>query len=441
MAKLFSFPFFEEYELENGLHCLLIPDHEQEGLVVALQLPFGRFTDLPGQEGCADICIGVMQKGTAAKSFEQFSDEFEQRGATLFAEIGEEQTMIGVKMLSRFKEILFPCFWEMVTSPRFDERELARVQQEMITALRAETVDPGTIANRHFFHELAGPDHPAGRHHTVRSIRRIRREQVIAFYDAHVVPGDCTLVIAGDFKPRWFTQQCRETVGRWQSAGRRLPCEAPPAEHPDKAIRFIEKNDLTQVSLVVGQSAPGELDERRNRIALANYVLGAGNFSSRLMTRIRSGAGKTYGIVSHIAAESRFGALSIATSTQNRQLEEVLSAILHEFGLFCSDGITAEELEKAKRFAIGNMAFQLEGITNIVEKILWLRFYRRTIEYIENFDGMIRAITLESVNDAIRSCFNPGKLIIVGVGKKSEVLSQLSRFGTLKRFHYKERLR
>ncbi|MBN1307243.1 MAG: insulinase family protein [Chitinispirillaceae bacterium] len=440
MAKLFSFPSFEEYELENGLHCLLIPDHAQEGLVIALQLPFGRFADPQGQEGCADICIGVMQKGTATKRFEQFSDEFEQRGATLFAEIGEEQTMIGVKMLSRFKEVLFPCFWEMVTEPRFDERELARVQQEMATALRAETIDPGAIAHRHFFNELAGPGHPAGRHHTVRSIRRIRREQVIAFYDAHVVPEDCTLVIAGDFEPEWFARQCRETAAHWRACARRLPCEAPPAEHPGKAVRFVEKNDLTQISLVVGQSAPGEFDERRNRIALANYVLGAGNFSSRLMTRIRSGAGKTYGIVSHIAAERRFGALSIATSTQNRQLEEVLSALLHEFGLFYSDGITADELEKAKRFAIGNMAFQLEGITNLVEKILWLRFYRHTVEYIERFDEMIRAITIESVNDAIRSCFDPEKLIIVGVGKRSEVLSQLSRFGTPKRFHYKERL-
>ena len=441
MAKLFSFPPFEEFELENGLHCILIPDHEQEGLVIALQLPFGRFADPRGQEGCAELCVGLMQKGTATRTFEQFSDQFEHNGATLFAEIGEEHTMIGVKMLSRFKETLFPCFWEMITEPRFNEHELSRLQQEMVTALRAETIDPGSIANRHFFHELAGSGHPAGTHHTVRSIRKIKREQVVGFYNGHVIPADATLVVAGDFQPGWFERHCRETTGRWRSAGRLVLCEASPVEHTGRAIRFVEKNDLTQVSLVIGQSAPGELDGRRNMIALANYVLGAGNFSSRLMTRVRSSAGKTYGIVSHIAAERRFGALTIATSTQNRQLEEVLSAILHEFDLFCREGITAEELENAKRFAIGNMAFQLEGITNLVEKILWLRFYRRTPDYIENFGEMIADISLGSINDAIRNCFNPENLIIVGVGKKSEVLRQLARFGTPRRFHYKDRLR
>jgi len=348
--------------------------------------------------------------------------------------------MIGVKMLSRFLEALFPCFWEMVTMPGFDDRELARVQQEMATALRAETVDPGTIATRHFFHELAGSGHPAGRHPTVQSIRRVRRREVLTFYDSNVVPAEGILVVAGDFAPAVFTRLFRRAVAQWQPSGKRMPCDALPAEHAGAAVRCIEKNDLTQVSLVIGQSAPGELDERRNNIALANYVLGAGNFSSRLMARIRSAAGKTYGIASHIAAERRFGALTIATSTQNRQLEEVLHAILHEFRLFCEQGITAEELEKAKRFAIGNMAFQLEGIMNLVEKMLWLRFYRRTPAYIENFNDMIRAITRESINESVRSCFDPGKLIIIGVGKKTEILSQLSKFGIPKVFHYKERL-
>jgi predicted Zn-dependent peptidase len=84
------------------------------------------------------------------------------------------------------------------------------------------------------------------------------------------------------------------------------------------------------------------------------------------------------------------------------------------------------------------MAFQLEGISNIVEKILWLRFYHRTNNYIETFDEMITAITPDSVNEAISYCFNPEKMIIVGVGKKSEVLSELSSFGTPKQYHYKD---
>ncbi len=441
MAKRFFFPPMKEYLLENGLRVIIIPDHEQEGLVVALQLPFGRFADPAGEEGCAEICIGLMQKGTGTQTFEQFSDQFEHQGATLFAEVGEEHAMIGVKMLSRFKDVLLRSFWEMITSPRFDEREFVRLQKEMMTALRAETVDPGTIANRHFYHEMAGPGHPAGRYHSIQTIRRLSKKRIVDFYTANVIPHGCVFVVAGDVTYDWFESCVRPLATQWGGGGgTRTECEALPAGQRGTAVRFVEKNDLTQVSLMIGQSAPGELDVNRNQIALANYVFGAGNFSSRLMTRIRSLAGNTYSIVSHITAERRFGALTIATSTQNRQLEEVLSAILREFSAFCSDGITPEELENAKRFVIGNMAFQLEGISNLVEKILWLRFYHRTNDYIETFDEMIDGITIESVNQAVRTCFDPGKMIIVGVGKKSEVLSQLAAYGTPKHYHFKEQL-
>lgn len=440
MAKRYVFPAIEETILKNGLKVILVADREQDGLVVALQMPFGRFADAAGSEGCSELCIGLMQKGTHSRTSEQFTELFEHHGASLFADVGEEHAMLGVKMLSGFRDILFPAFWEMITAPLLDEKEFKRLQQEMVTGLRAESIDPGSIANRHFYQELAGSGHPAGRHHSVFTLRKITAHDVREFFTAHVSPNDAVLVIAGNITSEWFVKSGLPLVDGWVNDKKYSCCEALEAPDKPKAVRFIEKNDLTQVSMVIGQAAPGELHPDRHRIALANYVFGAGNFSSRLMTRIRSSAGNTYSITSHIAAERRFGSLTIATSTQNRQLTEVLNAILQEYSRFCSEGITAKELDDVKKFASGNMAFQLEGLTNLVEKLLWLSFYQRSRDYIERFDEMIGDITLDSVNDAVTRCFNPEKLIFIGVGKATEVLAQLEKFGKVSRYHYKDRL-
>ncbi len=440
MSKLFSFPPFEEFELGNGFHCILLPHTEQDVIVIAIQFPFGRFADPVGFEGCVELCIGLMQKGTVNKTCEEFLEQFEQRGAVLFSEVGEEHTIVGVKMLSCFVDALFPCFWEMVTSPRLDPRELDRLKKEMITALRAETIDPGVIASRHFFNELATSRHPAGRYATVSSVRRIDCKKVTELYNEYIVPADAALIVAGNFNPDRFEKKFIINIKSWKKDSRLPFCEAPATIRSGRAVRFVEKNDLTQASILIGQTAPGELDQRRNMIAIANYILGGGNFSSRLMTRIRSSEGKTYGIVSNIASGRRFGAITISTATRNNQLEEVLSAILNEYDIFCREGITEEELEKAKKYAIGNMAFQLEGIMNIVEKLLWLRFYRRTPEYLENFGEMISSISLDLVNETIKKCFNPEDLIIVAVGNKNETLHQLDKFGKPRRFHYKDKL-
>lgn len=439
MTSRFVFPPRDETIGANGLRVILIPDHEQEGFVAALQMPFGRFSDSVGQEGCAELCVGLMQKGTQTLTFDQFSDTFEQHGATLFSEVGEEHTTLGIKVLSRYKEELFPCFWEMVVAPRFDPKEYRRLQQEMVTALHAESVDPGTIANKHFFRALAGSQHPAGRFHTAGVLKKIKLEQIQSFYATHLFPDRAVLVIAGDFDVAWFKETFLPLVGSWPAAALPLSlCEAPSASGGAGAIRLIDKPDVTQVTLLLGQNAPGELDPFRNEVALANYIFGAGNFSSRLMKRVRSTGGKTYGISSHITSERHFGALTIATSTQNQQLTEVLTTIQEEYALFCSSGITAEELEGAKRFAIGNMAFQLEGIATLVEKMLWLSFYGRSTEYLESFENMVQSITLDRVNEGIRTWFSPEKMITIAVGKKVEIMSQLAAFGTPQVFRTRE---
>jgi zinc protease len=184
----------------------------------------------------------------------------------------------------------------------------------------------------------------------------------------------------------------------------------------------------------------GEFSPDRNNIALANYVFGAGNFSSRLMTRIRSKVGRTYGISSQVAAERFFGAFTISTSTQNGQLALMVDAILEEFRDFCKNGITEDELEKAKRFAIGNMAFQLEGIGNVAEKLLWLRFYDYLNSFVEQFDQMINKITIDSVNASIKSLYSPEKLIVIAVGKKSEIADQLKKIGNFTPFHFRDKV-
>ena len=60
--------------------------------------------------------------------------------------------------------------------------------------------------------------------------------------------------------------------------------------------------------------------------------------------------------------------------------------------------------------------------------------------FIEHFEEIIGGITLDSVNSAVRTCFDPERLIIVGVGRRSEVFSELSTFGTPGQYHFKDRL-
>jgi zinc protease len=192
------------------------------------------------------------------------------------------------------------------------------------------------------------------------------------------------------------------------------------------------------VSLILGHPVAGEMDENRNELALANYVMGGGNFSSRLMAHIRSKEGKTYGISSQISCNRDFGVFTIATSTQNSQAAGMLASIMTVYRDVAAAGITADELTKAKQFAIGNMAFQLEGIVNVTDKLLWLRQFGRDISYIENFNDMIDRLSLDSVNNAIRKYLSSPHFAIVAVGRKGAVKDVLAAYGPVRIKHFRD---
>jgi zinc protease len=428
----YKFPAIREELLQNGLTILLVEDHQQEGLTIGLQMPIGEFCDPPGCEGTAEIAIGMLLKGPRSLTPEEFSERLEHIGAALFTEVGDEHCIIGCKLLARYAPVVMPLFWEMILDPGFSPKELTRIKREMTTGFQAETADPMAIANRHFTTLLCGTMHPAGRVQTKRSIQRITLSHITSFYNTYIAPEGGVFVVAGDINSDSMMEKVRSSCSSW-NARRSKPAVVgdPLPLLTSTNIRLVDKPDLSQVSLIMGHPVSGELDEKRNDLALANYVLGGGNFSSRLMAHIRSKEGKTYGISSQISCSRNFGVFTIATATQNAQAADMLASIMTVYRGVAEGGITGEELTKAKQFAIGNMAFQLEGIVNVADKLLWLRQFSRDISYIERFNDMISEISLDSVNSAVRTYLASPYFSIVAVGQKDAIRETLALYGSV----------
>ncbi len=440
MAGIYKFPEIEEIVLSNGLRLIMVPDDEQDGLIAIVQFSVGTFSDPLGKEGTVELCTRLLQKGCGHLNAEQFNEKMEYTGASLFSDVGEEHVAMGVRMLASKQQEIFPLFWKMISEPVMEQREFNLLQRELITTLKAEISEPGVLVNRHFYRELAGEEHPAGRFYSIGSVKKITVETVRQFYKDYFSPAKAVLVVAGKFDPQEFKEHNLSVLKEFNNINNAPSVVASAVVQPRRVVRIIDKPILSQTSIIIGHNAPGEIYARKAELILANYIFGGGNFSSRLMSRIRSTDGRTYGISSQIASERYFGAFLIQTSTQNNQVSTVIRSILDAFKEFAEKGVEQKELENAKQFAIGNMAFQLEGIANIAEKLLWLRFYDRADSYIENFDSMINQIDLESINETIRNCFFPQNVIITAVGPKSQIYKQLKEFGPVTAFNYRDRL-
>jgi zinc protease len=434
-----NFPFVKSKIIDNGLKLIFAEHHEQEGVVIAFQLPFGNFNEPIDFEGITSVIVNTILKGPAGMTCEEFAEKIESCGGTLFTDIGNENCIIGCKFLSRSLDVIIPLFWEMIINPALHPKEIERIKKEIQTSIQSELVDPYAIANKHFGNVLCGKDHPAGKFETIKSISRINHNNVKEYYNKYFCPLGSVLMFCGDFDSEKILINYEKIFSKWNKKIDGNIVIAPPIKNlSENKIRLIDKSDLTQASIVIGHPTCSELDTMKCDVLIANYILGGGNFSSRLMENIRSKEGKTYTIASLVSFEKKFGIFSISTSTINQKVKDMLENIFNIYKTFGEKGITKEELENAKKYLLGNITFQFEGIVNIAEKILWLEQFSRKFEYFEEFILEIKNTTVKKVNEAIKKYFYSKYFAMAVAGKKDEILPILKYYGDVEVINYKK---
>ncbi len=431
MEITYKFPPFRENVLPNGLTVIWLEDHEQPVLKVALQVPTGKQYDPVNREGTADLAVALAQKGTLSHDVEVFSDRIETAGAQISGSVGEQMLSLDIHVLRSQASCIVPLFWEMICEPAMNGKEFERLKKEMLTELQAEYADPSALGSKHLQAMLFGRKHPGGRVQTTHSVKQVSLEDVRWFWNNYVFPKGSVLIIAGAFDGKQRSEW-EELFCSWKTNASIKDVQVDSKSLPKRSIiRLIDKPDLSQTTIFLATKTVGELHPDKTALSLGNYILGGGNFSSRLMSRVRSETGKTYGISSQLSCSREWGMLTVTTNTQNRQLKEVITVINDVLTDTFENGISEDELIKAKQFSIGHMAFEFEGVHNAAEKLLWLKFYGREVEYIERYASRLEMIEREMVNNALNEHFKRDGYAIIVVGKRGEIESQLQGFGDI----------
>lgn len=440
MEFSYKFPEMKEFVTENGLKIILVPNRMQPVITAALRICRGSLNDKEGFEGTAELLSGLIQKGSEKLNPEEFSEIFESKGAIVSANVKEEYVTYSMRTLVKYQEELAPLFRDMITNPAFDKKEFGIIKKELLTGFKAEISSPAVLAASHFNAELFGKNHAAGRIKSVKSIKAISIDSIKDYYNENYQPKGAFLVVSGDATIDELESLWGSLFNDWtnsnESSSVKTLDEIPKYEK--NAIRLIDKPELTQTTIMMGHEIPGEKDDDRLSIAIANYILGGGNFSSRLMKKVRTELGNTYGISSHVWASKNFGTFSITTSTRNDSLKEVLNTIIDCLSEIINNGVNEEELKKAKQYALGSMAFELEGLENVIEKLLWLRFTERDNNYIECAAERLNAIDLKRINSVLKKYFRAENLAISATGKRAEIENILSEFGTVTCYNFRK---
>lgn len=420
----------ERVELDNGLVLLLMEDHELPIVEATAFIRTGTQLDPADKVGLGRLAGSVLRSGGSTKLGGDALDEaLEDRAALIEVGVGNSVASAFLSSLAKDFPDVLGLFADLLRHPTFDEEKLKVAKPRALSYLARQNDDPNGIAFRELRKLVYGPDSPYSRTETFQSILAIEREDLVAWHGRYFHPNRMLLGITGDFKKEEVVKLVRQTFGDWPR-GPELPAvDIPYRKTPSPGVFFAEKNDVTQVAVLMGH-----LGLRRDHpdyfaLEVANEVL-SGSFAARLMSNIRSRKGLAYSVFGGVQSDwDHPGLAFLSMGTKTATAGAGIDALLGEARGMTERPPTDAEIALAKEAILNAFVFRVDSKGEILSQRLQAEYYGYPADLVHRYRAGIEAVTAEEVRAAAARHLRPAEMSILVVGPGQGMDRPLSDFG------------
>ncbi|MFP3866684.1 MAG: M16 family metallopeptidase [Desulfobacteraceae bacterium] len=424
-------PTIYQANLSNGLTVLGVEYDRAPWVNISFMAKRGAEADPPGKEGAADCTAEGLTLGTANRDQLRLAIEVESRGARLEAQGHWDYLMVNLEGLAEDFGELMALLAEVVQSPEFPEQDFAYLKGRRQAELVHLQDNPREVANRWYYRLFFG-DSPYGHPVTgdLGSISALSLEDLKSFYHNQFHPTESTLVVVGMVPEATVVREADRFWSTWSGGSRPAPpYQETPASLGPPGIYLLDRPALTQSEIRLGHLGLRRQHPDYFALRLANYILGGGGFSSRLMTRIRSERGLTYGINSHFHFRRAPGPFVISTFTPAPHTAAVIRETQAVMTELKQGSITGQELEDAKNFYTGHFPLGLEAPGGIAQQLLQIDLHSLGLDYLKNYCENMQAVPLEKARAASAAHLYPEALVVVVLGPVAVCQADLEALG------------
>jgi zinc protease len=407
-----------EHRLANGMHVVVKPDRRAPVVVVMAWYRVGSIDEVNGRTGVAHVLEHMMFKGTKTTAVGEYSRVIAAAGGRDNAFTSSDYTgyfaMLHKSHLELAMKLEADRMVNLVLSPEEWAKELKVVMEER----RYRTDDrprsllyEQTMATALTAHPYRNP--VIG---WMSDLQNMTVEDAREFYQRWYAPNNAVLVVVGDVEPREVIALAQKHFGDIKS--RPLPERKPQDEPPQLGMKRVTVKapaELPYVLMVF--RAPPLRDPEKDWEPYALDMLAAalsGNAAARLprnlvrTERLASAAGASY---DGLARGPGFFYLS-GTPTPGKTAAEVEEGLRREMTKIITEGVTQDELERAKAQAIAAQVFQRDSIMAQAREIGALEVTGISHKTIDLQLQKLREVTPEQVREVARKYYVEDALTI-----------------------------
>ena len=416
VATLGALPENVELSEVDGLRVITEVVPSVRSVALGLWVRTGSRDEHEGQEGLSHFLEHLLFKGTDRHTAIEISELFDGMGAAANAATSKESTHLHARFLDEHTSDAFDLMSEMLLDPSLPEHEIDPEREVVLEEIAMYEDEPQDRVHDVLSEAVYG-DHPLGRRVLGEAsvISDVPRDRIAAYHDDRYTAQNIVVSAAGHVDHGEIAALAAKHLSPGMSNG---DGSAQAAVDEQPRLRFHAK-ETEQYHICFGGQGISRADDRRFALGALDTIFG-GSSSSRLFTEIREKRGLAYAVGSYSEQYVDRGMVAMYVGTRSENVAEACEIIGRELVQLRSDGVTAEELTRAKEHLKGRMVLGMESTGARMARLARSLLFDVPLLSVDEMLARVDAVTADDVAALADELYDPDRLSAACIGPSEE---------------------
>ncbi len=403
----------QKFELSNGLRLLVREDRRLPLVAMGAVFRGGLLAETTQDNGITRLMAKVLLKGTKTRTAEQIANQIEAVGGSISSDAGNNTFNVSLGVTKPDVKLGVELLSDVLLNATMPEKAIAREKEIQIAAIQQEEEQLTAVA-RNIMRQALFPRHPFAlrANGSVESVQRLTQKDLLEFRDRYIAGKNGVIFVFGDVKTAEVKQLFEKALGGMKPGELALSDVHPAA--PLSGTEAVEsRKDKAQGVIMVGFRGASVSSPDRTVLDLIDEA--SSDLGSRFFVRIREQMGLAYYVGANQMQGLVPGLFAFYLGTDPQKIAPVKTALLDEIHKLANDGLTKEELARAKKKLIGqqeiaNQSNDAFGYQCSLDEIYGLGF-----DFYKRLEHDVDAVTLDDIKRVAAKYFRDQPYVLATV--------------------------
>jgi predicted Zn-dependent peptidase len=384
--------------LPSGLRIVTEEVTSVRSAAIGIWVNVGSRDETPAVAGASHFLEHLLFKGTTRRTALEISSSIESVGGEMNAFTSKEYTCFYARVIDTDLPMAIDVISDLITSSVVTALDVDAERKVVLEEIAMRDDDPSDLVHDLYAETYYG-NTPLGRPilGTIDSINNMSRSSVFNYYKKRYLPQDLVVAVAGNINHKKVVQMVEKAL----SADGFLDVTGTPVIRGNTAVKKpaqqavgLMTRPTEQAHMFYGMEGVARHDDRRFAMGILASALGGG-MSSRLFQEIREKRGLAYSVYGYAQQYAGSGQIGFYAGCKPAKAVEVLEIIREVLADVADNGMSHEEIERAKGAVRGSLVLSQEDSGSRMSRI-----GKNEIVYgrVMGFDDILKAVS--KVNEA-----------------------------------------